>query len=49
VVAYFASRREADADGNFFLTAVVPQLEDCSTRTGRPRAGTGCGTSGTAP
>jgi NACHT domain len=28
VVAYFASRREADADGNLFLTAVVPQLED---------------------
>ncbi|MCW2901796.1 MAG: repeat, subgroup [Streptosporangiaceae bacterium] len=27
VVAYFASRREADADGNRFLIAVVPQLE----------------------
>ena len=27
VVAYFASRRVADADGNRFLAAVVPQLE----------------------
>ncbi|WP_264932138.1 trypsin-like peptidase domain-containing protein [Streptomyces sp. A012304] len=26
VVAYFLSRREADADSNHFLTAVVPQL-----------------------